>query len=114
MGFSFLHEVQNPGKGFIENGGFEGVGDELAPFAGGDEAGAPQEIEMIGDARGAHGKGVGDLARGEVAVAEHFEDVPAGVVLKGFELQVHGEGTIRYLDMYLNMSRIAPPVSRGP
>jgi hypothetical protein len=90
MGFSFLHEVEDPGEGFIQDGSFERVSDELPLLAGGDEAGPLQEIKVIGNARGAHGKGAADLAGGEVALAEHFKDAPASLILKGLELEVHG------------------------
>ena len=48
----------------------------------------PQQIEVIGNARRGHGEGLGDLARGQVALLEHFEDAAAGRIAECFEEKV--------------------------
>ncbi len=60
----------------------------MAFLAGGDELGVPEQIEMIRDARSGHGKSGADLAGGEVALLEHFEDAAAGRIAESFEEEV--------------------------
>ena len=48
----------------------------------------PEEIEMVGNARRAHGKSLGDFARGEVALFQHLEDAAAGGIVERFEEKV--------------------------
>jgi len=87
--FSFLNEVQNPCEGLVEDCRFQRVGDELAFFPGGDEAGAAEQIEVIGDAGGGDIEGGGDVRGGAIAELEHVQDASASGVLKGFELGIH-------------------------
>ena len=48
----------------------------------------PEEIEVIGNARCAHGEGLGDLAGGKVAFLKHFEDAAASRIAEGFKEKI--------------------------
>ena len=45
---------------------------------------------MVGDARRRHGELFRDLAGGEVALFEHFENTAAGGITESFEEKVQG------------------------
>ena len=60
----------------------EPVRHELTLLAGGDELGVLQQIEVIRNTGCGHGEGFGDLACGEVALFEHFENATAGGIAK--------------------------------
>ena len=86
--FPFFDQVKNPAKRVIEDGGFERVSDELSIFAGGDELGVFEQIEMIRNARGRHFEGVADLTDGEIAFLKHFEDAAASGIAQGFKEKI--------------------------
>jgi len=95
--FWFLHQSENPPERFIKDRGFKSVPDELAFLFGRDEPGLLEEIEMIGDARLAHGESRGNLAGGHVPLFEHSENCAAGIVLNRFEKKVHENRGILWL-----------------
>ncbi len=61
----------------------------LAALLGQDQAGLPQQIEMVGDAGQAHGKMLADLRDRQVALAQQLEDAAAGGVIQRAEQLGH-------------------------
>ena len=47
-----------------------------------------EQIEMIGNAGGAHVEALADLADSEIPILEHFEDATAGGIAESFEEKV--------------------------
>ena len=47
-----------------------------------------EQIEVIRNTRGTHGKGVANFADGEIALLEHFEDAAASGIAEGFKEKV--------------------------
>src|SRR5207244_10211462 len=84
-------QIQNPPERIIEHGGFERISDELTFFAGRDELGVFEQIEVIRNARRSHLERLADLADGEIVFLEHLKDAPAGGVAKSFEEEVQFE-----------------------
>src|SRR5438128_640281 len=84
----FTDPIQNPPERIIEHGGFERISDELTFFAGRDELGVFEQIEVIRNARRSHLERLADLADGEIVFLEHLKDAPAGGVAKSFEEEV--------------------------
>jgi hypothetical protein len=78
-----------PGKGFFEHGGVERVADVLAILFREDETGLAEEIEVIGNARETDAEVAGDLADGEVALAQQFEDAAADRIIQRAEEPGH-------------------------
>ena len=63
--------------------------DELAALFRDDEVGLAKQIEVIGDAGQAHDKMAADLADGEIALPQQFEDAATGGIVEGAEKLGH-------------------------
>ena len=85
----FFDKTQNPAEGFIEHGRLQRIDHELPLFARGDKLRLLEQIQVVGDAGRAHRKRIADLAGIQIALPQHFENAPPGLILQGFEKQVH-------------------------
>ena len=84
----FFDKAQNPAEGFIEDRRLQRINDELPLFARGDKLRLLEQIQVVGDAGRAHRKRIADLAGVQIALPQHFENTPPGLILQGFEKQV--------------------------
>jgi hypothetical protein len=81
-----------PFGSFDERLGFEAAGAALGVLAAGDEAGAFEDFEVLGDGGLGHGEGLGEFVDGSLAGGEAGEDGAASGVGEGGESGVEAVG----------------------
>jgi hypothetical protein len=94
-----------PVGGFDERLGLEAAGAALGVLAAGDEAGAFEDFEVLGDGRLGHGERLGEFVDGGLAGGEAGEDGAASGVGEGGEggVEALGRGHCITLRFYNHM-----------
>jgi hypothetical protein len=100
----------------LEGGGVEAVHPSLRLSSNGDQPNGAQHLEVLGDARLAHGQGVHEFADRMVAFEQEIEDLPAirfGEHLQDLEFEDLRHGGI-ISDLYIPVKEYTYGIDRSP
>ena len=79
-----------PGFELVESGGVEGLDARSTGGTGDDKPGGAEELEVLGNGRGAESEGGDELAGGAIADGEELDNAAPGGIGDGGEA-LHGE-----------------------